>query len=492
MPATRNVEDCPLGMRCGWAGALRLPGAVLALAALSGCQGTADLRSTETFAGAYGSGAYAEAAAVLGGPGGLDYDAENLLTSLHVGSALRAGGRFGASTEAFDRAEAQLLWKSDEIASAADLVEAGFTLVGNELMRSYEGTIYDGVLVNTFKAMNAVSAGDPGRARVELNRADQRQVNAVDQLAAKVQALGAPDPETEAHAAAHGDAVEQSMGSVMDPGGDVAKRLAAVREMGEYRDLRNPFTDWLHGIFRMATGEPNRASDLFRNAAVLDGQRNPHVLADLVLAEAAAEGTGGAAPRVWVVHEDGTGPRFEEFKLVIPVYTENGVLTAAMAIPEFVRGGGAVGRLRLAAGGREHVTETLLDVDRYAATEFRAGYDAVVAKAVASGVIRLILQGAIQNEMKDEGAVGQLVGLLAPIVSAATTQADTRSWTALPHTVGVAGMERPADGVLRIATLGGTPVAEVALPPGRFVLVTVKTVAPGAPPAVHAAAFGEG
>ena len=489
MPATTNVEVCPEAGRVK-ARMAGMAGMVLAAVALQGCQGTADLRDTGTFAGAYAQGSYAEAAAMLGGPGGLEYDAENLLTSLHVGSALRADGRFGASIEALDRAEAKLLWKSDEIASLGDLLEAGFTLVGNDLMRAYQGTIYDGVLVNTYKAMSAVADGDTDRARVELNRADQRQENAVDQLAVKVQALGAPDPETEAHREQYADAVGQSMGDVMAPDGDIAKRLAAVRGMGEYRDLRNPFTDWLHGAFRLATGEPNRASDLFRNAAVLDGRRNPHVLADLVLAEAAAGATTNTGSRVWIVHEDGVGPSLEEFKLVYPVYTPNGVLTAAIAIPEFVPGAAAIGRLRVQADGGIVTTDTLLDVDRYAVTEFRAGYDAVVAKAVASSVIRMILQGVVQNEMKDEGAIGQLVGLLAPVISAATTQADTRSWTALPHAIGIASLERPADGVLAISTLGGTPVASVALPPGRFVLVTIKTVGRGAPAAVHAAAFG--
>ena len=456
------------------------------------CQGTADLRNTDSFATAYSGGAYVEAATMLGGETGLEYDEENLLTSLHVGTALRAAGRFQASQQAFDRAEEQLLWKSDEIASVEDLIEAGFTLVGNDLMQSYQGTIYDGVLVNTFKAMNAAAANDAERARVELNRADQRQANAIDQLAVKIRALGAQDAETKQQGAEHQAAVDRSLGEVMDPDGDIAKRLAAVQGLGEYRDLRNPFTDWLHGAFRLATGEPNRASDLFRNAAVLDGRQNAHVLADLVEAEQAANSTGTGNGRVWIVHEDGTGPKFEEFKLVYPVYTPNGLLTAAIALPEFVPGRPTVGRLRVQAGGQEQLTEVLLSVDRYAATEFRAGYDAVVAKAVASSVIRVILQGVVQNEMKDQGTVGLLVGLLAPVVSAATTQADTRSWTALPHSVGIASMGRPADGRLTITTLGGGAVADIALPPGRFVLVTVKTIAAGAPPAVYAAAFGDG
>ena len=141
--------------------------------------------------------------------------------------ALRAAGRYADSQIAFDHAESQLLWKSDEIASVDDLLAAGFTLVGNDLMVSYQGTIYDGVLVNTFKALNAMHGGDLARARVELNRADQRQENAVHQLAAKVAALGGADEDEEQYQ----EQVDRSMAEVMDPEGPVAARLQAVESL---------------------------------------------------------------------------------------------------------------------------------------------------------------------------------------------------------------------------------------------------------------------
>jgi len=258
--------------------------------AVCGCAGTADIRGSRDFVGPYARGDYKAAAATLGGDNVLDYDAENLLTSLQVGLALQAAGSFESAQVAFDRAESQLLWKSNRISSLGDLLGAGLTVVGNDLMRSYRGNIYDGVLINTYKAINALHLGDEDRARVELNRADQRQVNAVEQLAVKVQALGAWDAEETAQSAN----VDRTLNEVMKPDGAVARRLAAVESLGEYRGLRNPFTDWLHGAFRLATGESNRASDLFRNAVALDGRRNRHALEDLIVAEEAAGGLSGA------------------------------------------------------------------------------------------------------------------------------------------------------------------------------------------------------
>ena len=96
-----------------------------------------------------------------------------------------------------DHSEGQLLWKSDEVASVEALLGVGLSLIASDLALSYHGAIYEGVLVNTYKALGALAAGDPDRVRVEFNRAAQRQDNAVDQLAVKVSALTASEDEEE-------------------------------------------------------------------------------------------------------------------------------------------------------------------------------------------------------------------------------------------------------------------------------------------------------
>ncbi len=451
-----------------------------------------DIKNTRDFMEAYSQGEYLAAAESLGGETALNYDESNLLTSLQVGMALRAAGGYEGSQIAFDRAESQLLWKSDEISSVDDLLSAGFTLVTNDLARPYQGNIYDGVLINTFKAMNAVYLGDSDRARIELNRADQRQTNAVEQLAVKVRALGEGDAEEDQNREAQAEQIDGALADALKPDSPVGKRLAAVEALGEYRDLRNPFTEWLHGVFRLATGEANRASNLFRDAAVLDGRNNQYVLADLLLAETTAGSAAGAPDRVWIIHEDGTGPYLDEFRFELPVVTSNGVIVTGIALPEFVAGTPAESVLAVTADGQDYRTEPLLNVDRYAATEFRAGYNAVVGKAVVSAIIRTILQAVAQKEASEQGGMLKvIVDISSGIISTAMTRADTRMWHALPKSVGVASLARPSDGRLSITTSGGRTIYDDVLPPGQFALVTVKTVRQGALPTIHVAAFGD-
>ena len=454
-----------------------------ALAMLTGCVGVSDVRQTAEFMEHYRAGEFAAASNLLGGPSGLDYQADNLLTSLHAAMALRNEQRHADAQVAFDRAEGQLLWKSDQVASVEDVLGVGLSLIASDLALSYHGTIYEGVLVNTYKALGALAAGDADRARVELNRAAQRQDNAIDQLAVKVSALTA-DEDQDAQQQ-HQEEIDEAVADVMDPDGPVAKRLAVVDSLGQYQGLRNPFTDWLHGVFRLATGEANRASNLLRDAVVVDGRRNRHALADFAAAERIAQGGKAERDRVWVIHEDGLGPGLEEFRFDIFVPTAHGPIAVGTALPTLFEGTPAYGSLTIRADGRTSETEPLLHLDRYVATEFRAGYDGVVFKAVAAAVIRVLVQAELQKGSDGGGFIGALAKVVVPAAATIVTQADTRMWRALPHTIGVASLPRPADGILRIGAAGAPGIGEVTLPPGRFVIVTVTTTRPGAPPALN-------
>ena len=454
-----------------------------ALAMLTGCVGVSDVRQTAEFMEHYRAGEFAAASNLLGGPSGLDYQADNLLTSLHAAMALRNEQRHADAQVAFDRAEGQLLWKSDQVASVEDVLGVGLSLIASDLALSYHGTIYEGVLVNTYKALGALAAGDADRARVELNRAAQRQDNAIDQLAVKVSALTANEDQDAQQQ--HEEEIDEAVADVMDPDGPVAKRLAAVDSLGQYQGLRNPFTDWLHGVFRLATGEANRASNLLRDAVVVDGRRNRHALADFAAAERIAQGGKAERDRVWVIHEDGLGPRLEEFRFDIFVPTAHGPIAVGTALPTLFEGTPAYGSLTIRADGRTSETEPLLNLDRYVATEFRAGYDGVVFKAVAAAVIRVLVQVELQKGSDGGGFLGALAKVVVPAAATIVTQADTRMWRALPHTIGVASLPRPADGILRIGAAGAPGIGEITLPPGRFVIVTVTTPRPGAPPALN-------
>lgn len=449
---------------------------------LTGCAGISDLKRTDEYTQAYYVGDYATAIASIGGKTGLDYDEENLLSALHVGSAQFANGQFESSTISFERAENQLYWKADKIDSVAEVGRAIGTSLTNDLAAKYTGNIYEGALINTYKALSAIHLGNLDNARVEFNRAAVRQDNAVYQLAAKVRQSGGragadDDEEVEKR---HLKQIGRATNDATKADTELGRRLAAVESIKKYKNLRNPLTDYLHGIFRLVTGDTNKASDLLRNAVVLT-DKNSYVVNDWKLAEKAASQTSGKiAPRVWVIYEDGIGPTLEEFRIDLPAFLiSDNLLYAGVAIPELVPGKKANGDIKITASGKQISTEIILDMDALVASEFATTYKRTVTKAISSAIIKAIIAKQINDEAKNYGVFGAVLQLATAVSQVALNRADTRIWKTLPNTVGVASMPYPEDGTIEIQTSNGD-IVRIDLGSGGYnaghTIITTKAV----------------
>jgi len=103
---------------------------------------------------------------------------DTVIWRLEQGAVLRGAGKYEESNKAFDQAQE----KMDDYANKAKVrlgQETG-ALFSNQAELDYEGRTYDGVMLNTYKALNYLQLGEPDKARVELIRAYQRQQDAVE------------------------------------------------------------------------------------------------------------------------------------------------------------------------------------------------------------------------------------------------------------------------------------------------------------------------
>ena len=57
----------------------------------------------------------------------------------------------------------------------------------------------------------------------------------------------------------------------------------------------------------------------------------------------------------------------------------------------------------------------MLNLDRYVATEFRAGYDGVVFKAVVAAVIRVLVQAELPKGTDNGGFLGAVARVVVPL-----------------------------------------------------------------------------
>jgi hypothetical protein len=110
---------------------------------------------------------------------------EDLLWSLQLGCIERMNKNYSQSNEYFDKSEEMLNYFDYQNKT----VDSAAAIVTNENIVPYAGEEYDGIMVNTYKALNFMALGNNELARVEFNRALDRQRRAAEKFAAEISKL---------------------------------------------------------------------------------------------------------------------------------------------------------------------------------------------------------------------------------------------------------------------------------------------------------------
>ena len=402
--------------------------------------------------------------------------AQNLLWSLEAGALLRMQKGYEQSNAFFD--DAELLMKAEDTES---IVEKGVDGLGamavNDTMMDYEQTHYDGIMANTYKAINFMFADDQADARVEWNRVDDRQRRAKDAFAKKIASL---KEEQAKKAEEQKKAKKNTDKSLAEAEKLLQSEGVDLSEWEPYKDYVNPFSTYMHGLFFMvnATGNSdlNKAYDSFKRAAGMTN--NPTVKNDLALADSLRRGKQSlksVEPTVWVVFENGLGPKKEEIRIDLPVYVaSNNLVYTGMALPKLVERGQAYPSLNV--DGTK--TTVLSEMDRIVQAEFKAEFPYILTREVARTVWKTIAQKQLNDQ-------SPMAGLVAAVAQAATTGADLRLWNSLPKEFQLAKMTKPKDGELTITGEGMAEPLHVELDKNaQFNIVYIRAVSPLVAPAV--------
>jgi hypothetical protein len=393
-----------------------------------------------------------------------------------------------ASIAAFDRAEERINAYDQE--PEVRLGSSSLALLTHLANLPYEGRAYDRILMHGYKALNYLQLGERDAARVELNRALQRQRDA---LAANAGRLA------EAEAAAN----ELRSGRVTDREGnravydvsrttrdaDLQRRLGAVdsvvrARIRPYGDYVNPFVVFLDGLFFLTQAEDRsdleRARLSFERVASF-APENPYAAADAAMAEQAAD---GKLPEglTYIIYEAGVAPFREELRLQLPLYlVTDKVSYVGAAFPYLRFSQGRPPVLNVTAEGVTHPSALVCSMDSVIASDFRNEWPSVVTKTLVGTALKATLDAAMQRKAKEKlGERGQaFFEILTAVIQDSTNIADTRTWRSLPQEFHTVRLATPADRQLVLSVGGATQTIE--LPPGRINLVTVKLMDPGSP-----------
>ncbi|WP_415837429.1 COG3014 family protein [Parendozoicomonas haliclonae] len=404
--------------------------------------------------------------------------AEDLLWSLEAGALLRFSKKYDESTGFFDDAEA-LMKQEDTEHLGSEALDGASSLLVNDSVADYEQAHYDGIMANTYKALNFMFNGDNSNARVEWNRVDDRQRRAAEDFAEKIAKLKEEiraENEKEDNDQ-YREVTNQSISHVEEL---VASQGIDFSEWKAYGNYVNPFSTYMHGLFFMlnaqGSGDFSKAYDSMRRVASMTG--NSTAKSDMVLADNLYRGRTSLKkmkPTVWVVFENGLGPKKDELRIDLPVFlASDNVSYSGMALPKLVEREQAFPTLSI----NDTETRILSEMDRVVQAEFKAEFPYILTREVT----RTVLKTIAQKQLNDKDP---MMGLAGAIAQMATTGADLRIWYSLPKDFQLAKLNKPKNGALTITAPGMESPLNVQLDPkARFSIVYVRAVSPTVTPSI--------
>lgn len=403
---------------------LKLLSSVISIAMLSGCTSMMQKNDFDSFNGKLDTGDFVGASEIALDHAGYDAESgetDDLLWTLQAGATLNYAGDYELSTKLLDSTETMMKVEDTEstVAEGAELVGS---MLGNDAMLDYEQAHYDGIMTNTIKAWNFISTHDYQNARVELNRAEERQRLAAQHFADIIQER---KEEIEGEAGDSSALVAQTMESEST---QKALEQAGI-EQGKWKPYEgyvNPFTTYSYGLNLLVTGKTKsdfqKASDSFKRVYSLTG--SSVAKQDFELARSLAKGSSKSKldNQVWVIFENGQSSIKEEKRLDLPVFLlSDNVAYSGIAIPSLKERGVAFDSISV-EGSK---TETVADMDKIIGAEFDQEFPYILAREIT----RVTLKTIAQKQIKDENA---LLGNAFAVMQMVTTGADIRTFSALP------------------------------------------------------------
>jgi hypothetical protein len=411
-----------------------------------------------------------------------------------------AGDIVARSNAAFDAAEERI--NQYEERAKVKVASETTALLTNLANLPYRGRAYDKVMLNTYKALNHLRLGNADAARVELNRAFQRQADAVAENARRIE-----EAREEAEKAAAGefsngkggkapafDVARAAEGAGADAGlAQAAAAADAVASAQPYADYVNPFSVLLDGLFFSAHAAD--AADLEHARKSLEraaGMAPDNTFVREDLAEVAA----GRRPSgvTYVVFETGSGPYRDQIAINLPLFlltptqTAPSSINCALPVLKFHDDYLQSITIAPAAPGAAAVTPALVcSMDSVVARDFKNEWPTTLTKTIVSAGIKAALDTVIQKQVKDNAggneaakALTQLgAKLFTAVLQTAVNIADTRAWRTLPKEFHYARLTTPDDRAL-VINAGGQE-QRVQLAGGDVNIVYIKSITPGTP-----------
>jgi len=396
------------------------------------------------------------------------YARDNLLWELQTGYSYMLADEINASTiKYFDNSEFLMKHYREQLLSA-DISQTLTATLLNDTTTPYIGTEYDGVMANTYKAIEYMRLGDTNGARVEFNRAMDRQRRAKIFFNEMIKKEREAIHKKELESRKKGQNVK-----VQDSEIDrvLKQRYSNLHNFEAYPDFINPMSTYLAGLFEKMNNNPQKGENLLKEAYGMMSE-NEDVKKDLF--ERTHE------PTVWVIVENGLAPKLIEWRVDFPlwIFTDR-VSYISVALPKLIERKRAYNYFNIVADGESIQSNYLCSMESVIKSEFAKNYPSVVRRAILSAATKTAINYTLQENSKNSGGATQaLIAISSAIYQIASTQADTRIWTTLPKEFQLARFKRPKESLITIKSPSNETISTVDLPNSDNILIYVKVARP--------------
>ncbi len=352
-----------------------------------------------------------------------------ILWASQGGSFSRNCYDYNKSNNLFDLAEG--LYKSDvDLQSTAEKVgNSTNSILVNNNINSYQGSMYEKIMLNIYKGLNFMALDNFEDARVEFNRAIDRQRRAKEYFSNEITQLKSKQRANQNYQVAQNRYTQKA---IYDSYRELFNSYKA------YPDFVNPFTTYMSGLFFLFDGDYNKAKDLLRDAMSME-PNNTQIEEDFKLADKLSGFEKRKTHYAWVIYENGKSMVKIEKNINIPLFIfTNKVYYAGLSLPTLSPRSSSYNYIEV----ENKKSKIVANMDNIIEAEFEKRFPQIAFEAT----LNLIMKTYTQYELNRSG--GAIGGLVGAIYQGLTNRADVRSWTALPKNFQVVRFELKTNNVI--------------------------------------------
>ncbi|MCF6173981.1 MAG: hypothetical protein L3J44_09425 [Campylobacteraceae bacterium] len=400
---------------------------------------------------------------------------DDLLWYLDAGVITRYAKDYNASDFFFDKSEDKIKQYDKEVLAGKILANVG-AVVTNDTFMDYRPRIYEGIMVNTYKGMNFLSQNDFANARVEFNRALERQRRAKEFFAKEIsqekKKIEKENAEKIKKKKLNPNQIQKASNNRKTKDA-IEKKYSNLFAFKPYPDFINPFTSYMSGLFFISAHDYSKAADILKETyGMIKGNESgaSYVKRDLKYALKMASSLGRKQKRhyAWIVFLNGVGPSKKELRFDIPLFlVTRGLYYTGIALPTFKENPQAFSTLIVKNGKANVRTKEVASMDKIVKIEFKKRFPLVMTRAIT----RTVAQSILQYQLKKQG--GLIGGLLGAAYQGFMNRADTRQWNQLPKDFQIARV-RLNSPMLSIGIPGGKNLLSLKLNPSANHIIFVR------------------